>query len=346
MNRGRFSIVYSSNKGRGEQRMRRQRGQRPGRRFGKQLLVTLTCGVLVYAVFSMAQFIVPGGGRQESGLTAEASAEGWPPAAGRSSAEAAESGPDPSIALAAAAGSASVAAAAPAEGDLLPGEGSLALPEASAPDASTDEAQRAEPEDAAAPALRAALTFDDGPDGKYTPIVLDILQTYGVKATFFVVGKQAERYPEVLLRIQAEGHEIGSHSYAHTNMEKLTPEQIAEDLNKTDEAIAAVTGEAPALFRAPYGAVPKKLKAVLESSDRELVQWNVDPRDWAGTPKDEIVDEVTKTVKPNGVILLHSFGGKNANLDHTIEALPVIIERLHEAGYTLGTVSDLEDDRV
>jgi len=209
------------------------------------------------------------------------------------------------------------------------------------PSESESASQRRE---APVPAKRAALTFDDGPDRKYTPMVLDILSQYGVTATFFVVGTQAERYPEVLARIRDEGHEIGSHGYAHADMGKMTAADIAEDLRLADEALREAAGIVPALFRPPYGSVSDELKAALSDSGKKLVRWNVDPRDWDGTPAAEIASHVLEHAKDGAIILLHSFGGKNADLSGTIEALPEIIEGLLAQGYELSTVSGLERD--
>jgi peptidoglycan/xylan/chitin deacetylase (PgdA/CDA1 family) len=193
-----------------------------------------------------------------------------------------------------------------------------------------------------APSGRLALTFDDGPDGKYTPKVLDILAQYGVTATFFVVGVQAEQYPEVLARIRDEGHEIGSHGYAHANMGKMTAAAAAEDLRLADEAIREAAGVVPELFRPPYGSVSEDLSDALAEAGKTLVRWNVDPRDWDGTPAEDIVSHVLEKAEDGAVILLHSFGGKNSDLSGTIEALPAIIEGLLAQGFELTTVSGLE----
>lgn len=187
----------------------------------------------------------------------------------------------------------------------------------------------------------AALTFDDGPDEKYTPQVLDILRTFGVKATFFVVGLQAGKYPEMVKRIHEEGHALGNHSWDHADLSKATPAKLHQELSQTDALLRRTLGETPALVRAPYGAVSDTLKATLAEANRPLVGWTVDPRDWAGTAPDQIVRNVKEHTKPGGIILLHSFGGKNGNLDNTIEALPLIIRQLQSDGYSLVTVPEL-----
>jgi len=200
------------------------------------------------------------------------------------------------------------------------------------------------PESAWTPRERVALTFDDGPDGKYTPMVLDILAEYGVTATFFVVGVQAERYPDVLARIRDEGHEIGSHGYAHADMGRMSAVGAAEDLLLADEAIRNAAGVVPTLFRPPYGSVSDDLKSAVSDAGKTLVRWNVDPRDWDGTPAESIASHVLERARDGAVILLHSFGGKNSDLSGTIEALPAIIEGLLARGFELTTVSELERD--
>ncbi|CAM4469247.1 polysaccharide deacetylase family protein [Paenibacillus tarimensis] len=188
---------------------------------------------------------------------------------------------------------------------------------------------------------RMALTFDDGPDAKYTTQVLDILKEYNIKATFFVVGQQVERYPDVLKRIRDEGHEIGNHSFGHANLRKLSKKGVEQEISRGDQAIQEVLGEKPVLFRAPYGITPDTLTDVLKEKDKQLISWTIDTRDWAGTPEDEILDTVLERVQPGGIVLMHSFGGKNSNLDNTIAALPAVIEAVQELGYSWTTVSGL-----
>ncbi|MGF7036025.1 peptidoglycan/xylan/chitin deacetylase (PgdA/CDA1 family) [Paenibacillus mucilaginosus] len=188
---------------------------------------------------------------------------------------------------------------------------------------------------------RAALTFDDGPDSRYTPLILDILKAHNVKATFFVVGRQAEKHPEVLRRIAEEGHLIGNHSWDHANLSKLSEAQILADIAAGDEAVRKITGTAPVPFRAPYGAVSPAVRRALETLGRPLVGWTVDTRDWAGTPAEEIRDCVTRGLQPGGIVLMHSFGGRSGSLGNTVEALPSIIEALQGDGYTLVTADEL-----
>ncbi|GBG10187.1 hypothetical protein PAT3040_04905 [Paenibacillus agaridevorans] len=184
-----------------------------------------------------------------------------------------------------------------------------------------------------------ALTFDDGPDKKYTTAILDILKEKGVKATFFVVGQQVKLYPEVLQRIADEGHTIGNHSQNHKDLKKQEKSVILEQINKTDEAIKEVLGEKPIWFRAPYGSMSDTVKQILKAQDRVHTGWTVDTRDWAGTSPADMRQMIIQDTKPNGIILMHSFGSKH--IKNTVEALPGIIDDLHKLGYTLVTVDEL-----
>ncbi|OBR65765.1 hypothetical protein A7K91_14055 [Paenibacillus oryzae] len=184
-----------------------------------------------------------------------------------------------------------------------------------------------------------ALTFDDGPDTRYTTAILDILKEKNVKATFFVVGTQVKKYPDVLKRIVEEGHAIGNHSQNHKDLSKLTKEQIAKEIDQADAAIEDVLGYKPELFRAPYGALSQTLKKTLKEKDRKLVGWTVDTRDWAGTSIKDMREVISNNSKPNGIILMHSFGGKH--IANTVKMLPDVIDDLTKQGYTFVTADEL-----
>lgn len=177
-----------------------------------------------------------------------------------------------------------------------------------------------------------ALTFDDGPDTRYTTEILDILKEKGVKATFFVVGTQAAKYPEIMKRIVDEGHAIGNHTNQHKDLSKLSEKGILEEITEADETINEAVGFTPTLFRAPYGAVSDTVKKVLKKMNRELIGWNVDTRDWAGTSVSDMRKMIRNEAKPGGIILMHSFGGKH--IKNTVEALPGIIDDLEAMGYS------------
>ncbi|MCR8656860.1 polysaccharide deacetylase family protein [Paenibacillus endoradicis] len=189
-----------------------------------------------------------------------------------------------------------------------------------------------------------ALTFDDGPDTKYTPAILDILKQYNVKATFFVVGTQVEKHGSVLQRILDEGHSIGNHSYNHANLTKLSNKEIAYQIKKADDLITAVIGVKPDWIRAPYGAVNDMVKESMKDDDRSFIGWDVDTRDWAGSSVEEMRKNINENTKSNSIILMHSFGGKH--IKNTVELLPYIIQDLQDKGFTLVTLDELKKNKA
>lgn len=179
---------------------------------------------------------------------------------------------------------------------------------------------------------RAALTFDDGPSDNVTPVILDILQRKGVPATFFVLGNRVDFYPELLQRMVAEGHEIGNHSWNHARLTRLSPEEIVAQIEWTQEAVYAWTGQRPLVVRPPYGAVNSR---VSQAIPMPLVLWSVDTRDWETRNRDQIVAEALAGVHDGAIILFHDL------FPSTAEALEEIIDALHRQGYELVTVSRL-----
>ncbi|MCZ8512260.1 polysaccharide deacetylase family protein [Paenibacillus filicis] len=188
---------------------------------------------------------------------------------------------------------------------------------------------------------KVALTFDDGPDNKYTARILDILKEQGVPATFFLVGKHVQQYPQMVKRISQEGHAIGNHSWDHANLARMSPADVQGEITKTDEAIKSLTGEAPVLFRAPYGAISQEVVNDAIASGHQLIGWSVDTMDWDGKSPATILTTLKKELKPGAIVLQHSAGGKGGNLANTVEALPQLIAYLKKEGYQFVTVTDL-----
>ncbi len=190
-----------------------------------------------------------------------------------------------------------------------------------------------------------ALTFDDGPDPKWTPQVLDILKANGIKATFFIVGVNAERYPDLVRRIVAEGHEIGNHTYYHPNLSICWPEHIRLELNATQLLIETITGRSTTLFRPPYNAdtSPSSLAdlaplRIANEMNYLVVLENIDPQDWARPGADVILERIKQQRRDGSIILLHDAGGDRSQ---TIAALPQIIDWLHVRGDTIVSLSTL-----
>lgn len=183
-----------------------------------------------------------------------------------------------------------------------------------------------------------ALTFDDGPDDKYTPLVLDLLKEYQVKATFFVIGKNVENLPSVTLRITDEGHEIANHTWDHQRLTLLSEQEIQNEIIKTNKIIESVTGVSPTLVRPPFGDINNSGKIAINKLGNKIVNWSVDTRDWSGLSVDGILSNVKTEISPGGIILMHSGGGKR---DNTVSSLPQIIETLQKEGYQFVTLTEL-----
>ncbi len=190
-----------------------------------------------------------------------------------------------------------------------------------------------------------AITFDDGPDPQWTPKVLDILKAANIKAAFFLVGVNAEKYPGLVRRIVNEGHEIGNHTYYHPNLALAWPEHVRLELNATQLLIETVTGRATTLFRPPYAAdtQPSQMSELMplqiaQELDYLVVLENIDPQDWAKPGADIILQRVKQQRRDGSIILLHDAGGDRSQ---TVAALPRILDWLHTRGDTIVSLSTL-----
>jgi len=190
------------------------------------------------------------------------------------------------------------------------------------------------------------ITFDDGPDPKWTPRILDILKAKGVKAAFFMVGMQMEEYPGLVRRIVKEGHEIGSHTYTHPNLALVSEERVRLELNATQRLLETITGRSTILFRPPYNADsrPTTLDEILplktvQSMGYVTVAEDIDPEDWAKPNADEILERIKLGRQLGGnVILLHDAGGDRQG---TVTALPLIIDYLYDRGDKIASLGKL-----
>ncbi len=174
-----------------------------------------------------------------------------------------------------------------------------------------------------------ALTFDDGPS-IYTKPILKILDTYGVKATFFLIGKHVEKYPDIARLVVSKGHTIGNHTYSHPPLGKISSSEVKREIALAEKAIFKATGVKPVWFRPPMRSLSYDIFVISEKAGLKIVLWDVDPSDWKKPGSSVIYTEVVKSVKPNSVVLLHDGGG---NRTQTISALPAIIEALQRKGY-------------
>jgi len=186
--------------------------------------------------------------------------------------------------------------------------------------------------------MKIALTFDDGPHPRYTPKILDILEEYGVKATFFVVGVNAEYYPDTMEKIIEKGHEIGNHTYSHPHVSCLNSETLEREVEKCESARYGLTDYKTKLFRPPEGMIDADVRTVLRSLDYKVILWDIDTQDWANTPPDKISDYVVENVTSGDIILMHDYVAHNSP---TPDALRSFLPKLLEKGYHFVVVSEL-----
>ncbi len=174
--------------------------------------------------------------------------------------------------------------------------------------------------------MKCVLTFDDGPNILYTPKILDILKEYSVKAIFFLTGQNAEKYPELVQRIDAEGHQVGNHTYSHPRLISLSDEEVKTEITRTQIILEDIIHKKPLLFRPPYGEYDTRVQAACDAENLELMIWNVDAKDWKESDAEVITETVIQHAASGSIILFH-------DLPQTIEALPAIIQKLQILDY-------------
>ncbi|MEW2356475.1 polysaccharide deacetylase family protein [Spirillospora sp. NPDC029432] len=179
-----------------------------------------------------------------------------------------------------------------------------------------------------------ALTFDDGPMTS-TSRLLDLLARDKVKATFFLVGRNVEEYPELVRREAAEGHELANHSYSHADLGRSSQAKVAAELERTQHAIQRAAGVTPVLMRPPYGSTDRQVAAVTKRLGLAQVLWTVDPLDWQVRDSGRVERKVVGGTRNGTIVLMHDIHGT------TVDAVPAIIKRLAAKGYVFVTVSEL-----
>lgn len=177
-----------------------------------------------------------------------------------------------------------------------------------------------------------ALTFDDGPRRGTTDRLLEGLKERGASATFFLVGEEAERYPELVRRMQAEGHQVGNHTWRHVRLEGASTAVIQEEVGKTEELLETLLGGSGYWLRPPYGLITPGTEKLVRVP---MVKWSVDPRDWENKNTDKVVQAILKHVKPNSIILLHDI------YDTSVDAALKVVDTLEAQGYCFVTVEEL-----
>lgn len=184
-----------------------------------------------------------------------------------------------------------------------------------------------------------AITFDDGPT-EFTPEFLDLLTKYDAKATFFCIGKQIEKHPDIFRRIHAEGHQIGNHSYSHSNsFGFFSSEKIKKELQKTDLLIQEITGEKNHYFRPPFGVTNPHIAKAIKELKHQVIGWNIRSLDTVIEDENKILKRITKKLKSGSIILLHDTSDKTVNV---LEQLLLTLQRENYQIVTIGKL--LEND--
>lgn len=183
---------------------------------------------------------------------------------------------------------------------------------------------------------KVAITFDCAWGASDIPSILDTLKKENVKATFFVVGQWAEKYPDSIKAIHEAGHDLGNHSYSHLRMGAIDMNRIRSEISKCTDVIKELTGVTMDLFRAPYGDYSNNVVSIAREQGYYTIQWDVDSLDWKpGISKQEIMDRILRKIRPGSIILFHN------DTPHTAELLPTIISTIRSAGYEFVPVSKL-----
>lgn len=189
-----------------------------------------------------------------------------------------------------------------------------------------------------------ALTFDDGPDPVYTPKLLDLLWEKGVKATFFVIGKRADQYPEIMRRVWAEGHLVGNHTWSHNPLFCfLTPRRLRAEIERGTESIRRSCGSSPRFFRSPVGLRHLLLSAYLENAGLEYISWSIRTLDTFSDDSSVLARRILNRTAGGDIILLHDHLPRGT--DAMLEALPRVIDELRKRGFEFVLAGPREDAR-
>lgn len=179
---------------------------------------------------------------------------------------------------------------------------------------------------------RVALTFDDGPHPQVTLQILQCLEKYKAKATFFMLGSRVQQYPDIALKVKNNGHELGNHTWSHPILPKLTEAQIMQEFTTTEKAIFDATGQEATVFRPPYGATSE---AINQKIPKDSVLWSIDTLDWKHKNAEKLIAQVKQHMHNNAIILMHDIH------QSTADALPAVLDFLSKEGYEFVTVSEI-----
>ena len=190
-----------------------------------------------------------------------------------------------------------------------------------------------------------ALTFDDGPSPVWTPQVLDELKKAGIKATFFMIGKHVEAYPEIARRVAREGHDIENHGYDHKVMIYYKMDELNREIGGTEKVIKEVTGQTTRYFRPPKAWLNDTEKQKIKEMGYGIVLWSLNSKDWVTFHDKQITSYISRYNKPGDIILFHDSGGvfgtEGGDRSQTVKTIPRLAKKLKEKGYKFVTISEL-----
>ncbi|RYD17399.1 MAG: polysaccharide deacetylase family protein, partial [Verrucomicrobiaceae bacterium] len=181
-----------------------------------------------------------------------------------------------------------------------------------------------------------AITFDDGPHPQNTPRLLDMLRARNIKATFYVIGRSVDLYPQVVRRTVAEGHEIGNHTHTHRLLSKLSDAEVRSEMTRCSDAIAKAAGVRPRTMRPPYGGLLQRQREMVHSEfGYPTILWSVDPLDWKRPGAGVITSRILSGASAGGIVLAHDLHAQ------TVDAMPATLDGLLRRGFKFVTVSQL-----
>lgn len=186
-----------------------------------------------------------------------------------------------------------------------------------------------------------ALTFDDGPDERFTPRILNVLQKHNVKATFFFLGTRVNKYPDIAKKVHEDGHVIGNHTYWHPELTKTGVKNMVWEIEKNEKEIQIALRIKTKLFRAPYGALTEDHVKKLGELGYRGIGWSIDTEDWQNLTSEEIKQNIMDQLHPGAIVLMHSAGHWTQDLSGTVEALDEVVPYLKKKGYTFVTIPNM-----
>lgn len=190
-----------------------------------------------------------------------------------------------------------------------------------------------------------ALTFDDGPSLEWTPKILDELKKANVKATFFMLGKHVQQYPDIVKRVLEDGHEIGNHTFSHPNLIFANDDELKREILDTEDIIKKITNKPTKLFRPPKAWLTKGEKKRIKNLGYTIVLWTLNSKDWVTFDDKYMVRYIVKNISPGDIVLFHDSGGvfstEGGDRHETVKTMPRLIEKLREKGYRFVTISEL-----